>query len=256
MQSCPHSLTYVLEQTQHFVVSSVIRQKETEIRIAQYGGNADQPSAATRDNCHILPGILALLALSVHFIVQLGNSFSQGLNTSGWTVLSRSDRDINGGRTFEAAGDIIFDLGSTLTQIRPGVGIFEESKFGSALSAPNHTSGSSAGIETSMGEMAFVGVTKLTVDLGLDLCEGVSLGLLITIAAFGLSFGLQSHCLLCILTPKGCEQTLECGGGVQSFWQLQAYTKRLGKRARSACKRAQSSVGFVANKYMPGNDGV
>lgn len=165
----PCRSTHILEQTQHFVISRVIGQEETQIGIAQDGGNSNQTRTAARHNGHILPRVLAVLALAVHLIVQLGNGLSQGSNTGGWAVLSRGDRNVNGLGTLEAAGNVILDLGGSLTQVRPGVRIFEEAKLSGALGAPDDSGGRSAGVETSVGEVAFVGVAELTVDFGLDL---------------------------------------------------------------------------------------
>ena len=160
--------THVLEETKHFVVCRVIGQEETEVRVTQDGCDSDETSTTTGNNSNVLPGVLAVLALTMHLIVELGNSFSQGLDTGGGTVLSAGHGDVDGGRAGEAAFNLIFNLGSTLAKVGPLLGLLEEAILGGTLSAPNDTGRGTAGIETSVGLVAFVGVTELTMSLGLE----------------------------------------------------------------------------------------
>ncbi len=56
-------------------------------------------------------------------IVQFGNSLSQWPNTGSWAVLSAMGRDINLLGPVKAAFDVVVDLGSTLTQVCPLIGL-------------------------------------------------------------------------------------------------------------------------------------
>jgi len=76
-QKLKQNLTYVLEKRQHFIVRCVIRDEESQIRIVQHSRNAYQARATPRDNTHILPRILARLALSMMHIIQIGDRSSQ-----------------------------------------------------------------------------------------------------------------------------------------------------------------------------------
>lgn len=101
-------------------------------------------------------------------VVEVRNSLSKLLDTGRGAVLSSGHGDVNDIGSLEATGNIIFDFGGALAKIGPGLGVLEEAILGSALSAPNDTSGRSAGIETGMGLMTLVGVTELAMDLGLE----------------------------------------------------------------------------------------
>lgn len=105
---------YVLEQGQHLRIGGIIRNRERQVRVSQDGGNSDQPSTTTRNNAHILPRILAFLALSVLLIVEPSYSSTERLDTSSGAVLSGSRVDGNRRRTRETASNIVIRLGSTL----------------------------------------------------------------------------------------------------------------------------------------------
>lgn len=105
---------YVLEQGQHLRIGGIIRNRERQVRVSQDGRNSDQPSTTTRHNAHILPRILAFLALSVLLIVEPSYSSTERLDTSSGAVLSGSRVDGNRRRTRETASNIVIRLGSTL----------------------------------------------------------------------------------------------------------------------------------------------
>lgn len=160
--------TYVFEQTQHLVVGSVVGQEETQVRVTQHGRDSDQPSTTTRHNSHVLPGILALLVLTVHLIVQVGDRLPQGSNTGGGTILATGHGDVDGLGPLEAARDVVFYLRGALTQVGPVVRVLEEAVLGGALGAPDDAGGGAAGVEAGVGHVAFVGIAELAMDLGLD----------------------------------------------------------------------------------------
>ena len=62
--------------------------------------------------------------------------------------------------------DFIFDFGSALSQVGPQVWFEVETVLVGSLGAPDDSGRSSGGIETGMGFVAFVGVTKLFVYFG------------------------------------------------------------------------------------------
>lgn len=162
--------TYVLEQTQHLIVCGVIGQEEGQVRISEDGGNTDETSATTGDDGHVLPGILALLILTMVLVVEVGNGLPQRSDTGRRTIFASGNGDVNGFGALEAASDVVLDLRSTLAQVCPGVGVFEEAVFGSTLSAPDYTGGRSAGVEARVGHVTLVGITELAMNLGLNLC--------------------------------------------------------------------------------------
>jgi hypothetical protein len=71
LQQPERGYTDILEKPQHFIIRSVVRNEEAQICIAQYRSDTDQPSSASRNNTDILPGVLALFALSVVVIVEV-----------------------------------------------------------------------------------------------------------------------------------------------------------------------------------------
>ena len=89
----PSSTTHVLEQRQHLRVRRVIGNGERQVRVTQDRSNTDQTRTTTRHNADILPGVLALLALTVVVIVQTSNGRAQRLDTGGRTVLPSSGGD-------------------------------------------------------------------------------------------------------------------------------------------------------------------
>lgn len=66
----------------------------------------------------------------------------------------------------KTAFDIVVDLWGTLTQVGPLIGSLAEAVLVGTLCTPDHTCRGARGIKASMWTMAFVGVTKLTVDFG------------------------------------------------------------------------------------------
>lgn len=79
--TCSDQLPHILEQTQHLIVGSVVWHKETQVGIANDGGNANETSSAAWNNAHILPRVFARFVLTVVLIVQIRDSFSQWLDS-------------------------------------------------------------------------------------------------------------------------------------------------------------------------------
>lgn len=103
------------------------------------------------------------------FVVQVRDRFSQGPDAGGGCVLAGGHGDVDCGGPLEATGNLILDLGGALAQVCPGIGVLEEAVLGGALCAPDYTGGGAAGVEAGVGEVAFVGIAELAVDLGLEL---------------------------------------------------------------------------------------
>jgi hypothetical protein len=107
--------------------------------LSQHGSNANQPSSATGHNTHILPRVLALLALPMVLVVEVCDCCPEWLNTSSRTIFTACHGDINGFGTVEAAFDVIFDLGCSLSQVCPGFGVVEEAVFVRSLTGPDYS---------------------------------------------------------------------------------------------------------------------
>ena len=159
----------VSEERQHLVVGRVVRQEKRQVRSSQHGSDTDQTSTATGHNSHVLPRILAVLALAVHLVVELGDSLAEGFDTGGGGVLASVHGNFDLVGALEAALDVVLYLGGTLAQVGPGILVLKVAKLGGALGAPDYTGGGAAGVQTGMGQVTFVGATELTMDLGLDL---------------------------------------------------------------------------------------
>ena len=155
--------THILEQTQHLRISRIIRNRKRQVRIAQDSSNANQPRATTRHNAHILPRILARLALAIVLIVEMGDRRAQRLDTGGRAVLARGRSDRDTGRTREAALDLVVGFGGTLAEISPSSGVLEVTVFGSAFGTPDDAGGGTRSVKAGVGAVAFVGGTELTV---------------------------------------------------------------------------------------------
>jgi hypothetical protein len=56
--------------------------------VAEDSSNPDQTCTATWDNTYVLPGVLALLALTMVLVVQTGDSCSERLDTSSRTIFT------------------------------------------------------------------------------------------------------------------------------------------------------------------------
>jgi hypothetical protein len=61
--------TDILEQAQHFVISGVVWNEESNISISQHCSDSDQASSSTGHYADILPSVLAFLALPVVVVV-------------------------------------------------------------------------------------------------------------------------------------------------------------------------------------------
>jgi len=106
--------THVLEQTQHLRVRGVVGNGEGQVRVTQDSSNTDQTRSATGHNADILPGILALLALTVVVIVQTSDGGAQRLNTGGRAILPSGGGDGDRRWAGKASLDLVVDLGGTL----------------------------------------------------------------------------------------------------------------------------------------------
>lgn len=165
--------TYIAKQREHFIVSRIIRNEETQVCIVQHGGNADQASSPSGHNGYILPRIFALLALAVMYIVEIGHRHPQWLDTCRWAIFSATHGNVNLRGAMEAALDLIVDLGGSLAQVRPFVGLVGEAILDRPLGTPHHAGRGSGGIESGVGAVAFVSTTELTMDFGTEFTIGV-----------------------------------------------------------------------------------
>ena len=52
-----NNYTYILEQAQHLVVSSIVRNEEANVSISKHSSNSDQTGTTTRHNADILPSV-------------------------------------------------------------------------------------------------------------------------------------------------------------------------------------------------------
>ena len=148
--------THPLEQTQHFRIRRIIRNRKRQVPIPQDGSDADQTGATTGHDANILPRVLALLTLAVVLIVQTSHGTPQRLDTGGRSILSRGRRDWDGCRAREAAQDLVVGLGGSLTQIGPAGRIFGKAVFGRAFRAPHHARGDATCIEACVGTVTRV----------------------------------------------------------------------------------------------------
>lgn len=106
--------TYILEQAQHLVVRSIIRDEKPQIGIPKHGRDSYQPRPSTWHDAHILPRILALLALAMLIIVQIRNGLPQRLDAGRGAILARVDADIDVCRPFETTFNLVVDFWRTL----------------------------------------------------------------------------------------------------------------------------------------------
>lgn len=164
--------THVLEKAQHFVVCRVIWDEESQVGIVQYSSNADQTSTSTWHNTNILPCILTVFTRSVVHIIQVGHCGSQRLDTCGRTILAAGHCDINVVRALKRALYIIVHLRGALAQVGPQLWLLSEAMLVGALSTPDDAGRGTSRVEPSMGFVAFVGISELSVDLGVCLCVG------------------------------------------------------------------------------------
>ena len=100
----------VPEQAKHLIVGRVIGNEEAQIGIVQDSRNADEPRSAARDDGDVLPRVLAVFALTMVFVVQVGDGGSQWLYTCRRTILSASHRHVDGLGAFKASFNVIVDL--------------------------------------------------------------------------------------------------------------------------------------------------
>lgn len=101
----------------------------------------------------------------MHDVVEVGNSLAEFSDTGSRAILATGHGDIDGGGTGKAASNVILNFGGTLAQVGPSIGLLEKTVLGGTLSTPNDTGGGTAGIETGVGLVAFVGITELSMSL-------------------------------------------------------------------------------------------
>jgi len=128
--------TYVLEQAQHLIVSSVVGDEKSEVGIVKNSGNPDQARPSARHNTHVLPRILGVFALAVILIVEVCDSGSEGLDSCRGTVLATVHGHRDGRGSLEAAFDVIVDFGRTLAKIGPFLGAVVEAVLGGLFGCP------------------------------------------------------------------------------------------------------------------------
>lgn len=105
----------------------------------------------------------------MRLIVELGNSFSQGLDTGRGAVLSGRNANVDCLGSLEATGNFVLDFRGALAKIGPRIRLIHEAILVGSLSTPDDTSRRSAGIQAGVGHVAFVRIAELSVDLGLEL---------------------------------------------------------------------------------------
>jgi hypothetical protein len=132
-------------------------------RLTQHGRNSDKPSTSTRNNANVLPGVFALLALSVVSVVEVGNGVSERLDSGSRAILTTSHGDINVSRAIKAALDVVVDFRGSLTQVCPRMGILEVAMFVGLLGGPDDTGTRTGRVETGVGLVTFVGSAELPV---------------------------------------------------------------------------------------------
>lgn len=103
-------LTHIPEKRKHFIVRSVIGNEEAQVGLVQDRSNSNETRAATWHNGDVLPGVLAVLALTVVLVVHLRDCLTERLDTGSWRIFSRVDGEVDVGRALEATFDIVFDL--------------------------------------------------------------------------------------------------------------------------------------------------
>lgn len=164
--------TCIPKQGEHFVVGGVVRNEETEVGIVQDGSNADQARPPSGDDGHILPGIFALFALAVMYIVEVRHRHPQWLDPGRGAVFSAGDGNVNLRRALEAPFDLIIHLGRSLAQVRPLGRVIGEAKLDRPLGTPHHARRGSGGIKSGVGAVTLVSTTKLTMDFGIEFTVG------------------------------------------------------------------------------------
>ena len=109
-----------------FALSCMIAPIRTEVGVVQHGCDANETSSTTGHNSHVLPRVLAVFALAVVRIVQIGDCHAKWLDTSRGAVFTTIHRNVERVRTLKTAFDIIVDFGSPLAQVGPLVGSIGE----------------------------------------------------------------------------------------------------------------------------------
>lgn len=103
-------------------------------------------------------------------IVEVRHRCSQPLYASGRAVLAPCHADIDLLGSLEGALDPILDLRGALAQVCPLLRLLGEAMFVGAFGTPDDAGRGTGRIETGVGFVAFVGIAKLPVDLGVCFC--------------------------------------------------------------------------------------
>jgi hypothetical protein len=106
-------------------------------------------------------------------VVQIGNRSTETFDTGSRSILSPCHGNINLLGTLERALDIILDFWSSLSQVCPLLWFVEEAMFVCPLCTPDDTCGGTCRIETGVRSVAFVGISELTMNLGVCLWIGL-----------------------------------------------------------------------------------
>ena len=104
-------------------------------------------------------------------IIQLGHGLSQWPNTRRRSILTAMACDVYLLGPVEAALNLVVDFRGTLPQVRPLLGVLEEAILVGTLGSPDYTGRGTGCVETCVRLVAFVGLTKLPVDFGAELCS-------------------------------------------------------------------------------------
>lgn len=158
--------THVLEKRQHLIVRRIIGQEEGNIGVSEDGSNTNETSTASGDDGDILPGVLALLTLAVHGVVEVCNGLAKGLDASCRGILATGEGDVNGLGSLEAASYVVLDFGGALAEVGPRLRILKEAILNSPLGAPDDASRSAAGIETCVGHVPSISKLLMRLRLG------------------------------------------------------------------------------------------
>jgi hypothetical protein len=91
-------------------LTSVVGDEEADIGVVQDGGDTDQTRTASGNDSHVLPRILAILALSMVLVIEVGDGLSKRFDTGYRAIFSAGNTDIDGLRALEAPLDVILYL--------------------------------------------------------------------------------------------------------------------------------------------------
>lgn len=104
-------------------------------------------------------------------VVQLRHGLSQRLDARRRTVFPAMTADIYLLRPFKAPFNLVVYLGSTLSQVGPGIRVLKKPVLVGTLGGPYYARGGARGVQTSMWFVAFMRGTKLPMDFGGQFCS-------------------------------------------------------------------------------------